>query len=299
MTIHINELTSLDSQYFLQHLIAPRPIALASTIDEEGQVNLSPFSFFNMFSANPPILIFSPSRRLRNNTTKHTLDNIRVVPEVAISIVTNDIVHQVSLASCEYPKGTDEFIKAGFTKKRSLLIAPPIVAESKASFECKVNEIKSLGDSGGAGQLVIAEVMCIHIDDSLITHDNRIIQEKIGHVARLGADWYARITPADLFRVQKPGSLPGIGFDALPESIRRSEVLTDNHRAQLANVCVMPVKEIGFKDERLEAIMQYFKPENNLLKRTHLYAKELIEDGKIEHAWQVLLADSNSFERRY
>ncbi len=298
MKFDINELAPSEIQYFLQHLIAPRPIALASSIDEEGNVNLSPFSFFNMFSANPPIVIFSPSRRLRNNTTKHTLDNIRVVPEVAISIVTHEIVHQVSLASSEYPKGTDEFIKAGFTKKASSLIAPPIVAEAKASFECKVNEIKSLGEKGGAGQLVIAEVLCIHINDALITHDNRIIQEKIGHVARLGADWYARITPDVLFSVQKPGASPGIGFEALPESIRRSEVLTDNHRAQLANVCVMPVKEIDFKDERLEAIMQYFKPENNLLKRIHLYAKELIEVGKIEQAWQVLLADSNSFERR-
>lgn len=298
MKFDINELAPSEIQYFLQHLIAPRPIALASSIDEEGNVNLSPFSFFNMFSANPPIVIFSPSRRLRNNTTKHTLDNIRVVPEVAISIVTHEIVHQVSLASSEYPKGTDEFIKAGFTKKASSLIAPPIVAEAKASFECKVNEIKSLGEKGGAGQLVIAEVLCIHINDALITHDNRIIQEKIGHVARLGADWYARITPDVLFSVQKPGASPGIGFEALPESIRRSEVLTDNHRAQLANVCVMPVKEIDFKDERLEAIMQYFKPENNLLKRIHLYAKELIEAGKIEQAWQVLLADSNSFERR-
>lgn len=298
MTFHTHKLTPLETQYYLQHLIAPRPIALASTIDEEGNVNLSPFSFFNMVSANPPIVIFSPSRRLRNNTTKHTLDNIRVIPEVAISIVTHDIVHQVSLASCEYPKATDEFIKAGFTKKKSSFIAPPMVAEAKASFECKVNEIKSLGEKGGAGQLVIAEVICIHIDDVLLTHDNKIIQEKIGHVARLGGDWYTRITAADLFNIQKPGTQPGIGFEALPESFLRSEVLTGNHLALLASVSVLPVREIGFKDERHEAIMQYFKPENKLLKRIHLYAKELIDDGKIDQAWQVLLADS-SFEKKH
>jgi len=291
MVFHINELTPPQTQYYLQHLIAPRPIALASTIDEEGNVNLSPFSFFNLFSNNPPIVIFSPARRMRNNTTKHTLDNIRMVPEVAISIVTNDIVQQVSLASCEYPKGTDEFTKAGFSKKTSLLIAPPMVAESKASFECKVTEVKSLGENGGAGQLVIAEILCFHIDDTLITADKKIDQEKIEHVARLGGDWYARVTPATLFRVQKPNTQLGIGFDTLPESIKKSKVLTGNHLAQLANVSELPVKQVEFKDERLDAILQYFKPENNLLNRIHSYAKELIDDGKIDQAWQVLLSD--------
>jgi flavin reductase (DIM6/NTAB) family NADH-FMN oxidoreductase RutF len=289
MILHLSDLEPAVTQYYLQHLIAPRPIALASTIDEEGNVNLSPFSFFNLFSTNPPIVIFSPARRLRNNTTKHTLDNIRVVPEVAISIVTYEMVHQVSLASCEYPKGTDEYIKAGFTKKTSALIAPPMVAEAKASLECRVNEIKSLGEKGGSGQLVIAEVLCMHIDDELITSENKINQEKIGHVARLGADWYARITPTNLFRVPKPNTQTGVGFDALPESIRNSEVLTGNHLAQLANVTEVPLKQKEFSDERLKAIVQYFKPENNLLKRIHSYAKELIEDGHISEAWQVLL----------
>lgn len=289
MILHISDLEPTATQYYLQHLIAPRPIALASTIDEEGNVNLSPFSFFNMFSANPPIVIFSPARRMRNNTTKHTLDNIRVVPEVAISIVTYDLVQQVSLASCEFPKGTDEYIKAGFTKKASAIIAPPIVSEAKASLECRVNEIKSLGEKGGAGQLVIAEVLCMHIDDELITSDKKIDQEKIAHVARLGADWYARITPANLFRVTKPNTQTGIGFDALPESIKNSEVLTGNHLAQLANVTEVPLKRTDIIDERLKAIVQYFKPENNLLKRIHTYAKELIDDGNINEAWQVLL----------
>lgn len=290
MTVHMSDLSPSERQSYLLHLVAPRPIALASTIDEEGNVNLSPFSFFNVFSGNPPVLIFSPSRRMKNNTTKHTLENIMAVPQAAISIVTYDMVYQVSLASCEYPKGTDEFLKAGFTKKTAHLIAPPIVAEAKASFECIVNEIKPLGENGGAGQLVIAEILCMHIADDILSEDKKIDQEKTELVARLGGDWYAKITAADLFRVQKPNTQTGIGFDALPKSIIGSEVLTGNHLAQLANVNIMPVLQKKFKDERLEAIIQYFKPDNNLVKRIHTYAKDLIDDGEIDHAWQVLLS---------
>ena len=292
MTFNISELTPAEIQYYLQHLIAPRPIALASTIDEEGNVNLSPFSFFNLFSNNPPIVIFSPARRLRNNTTKHTLDNIRQVPEVVVNIVTYDIVQQTSLASCEYPKATDEFIKAGFTKKASTFIAPPRVAEAKASLECKVNEITSLGESGGAGQLVIAEVICIHIDDSIITTEKKIDQQKIEHVARLGADWYARVSPANLFRVEKPNTQLGIGFDALPEFVKNSDVLTGNHLARLANVSALPAKNNAYKDERLDAILHYLKSENNRQNRIHMYVRDLIDDGHIDQAWQVLLNSS-------
>jgi flavin reductase (DIM6/NTAB) family NADH-FMN oxidoreductase RutF len=294
MTLNISDLDTARIQYYLQHLVAPRPIALASTIDEEGNVNLSPFSFFNLFSANPPIVIFSPARKTRNNTTKHTLDNIRHVPEVCINIVTYDIVQQASLASCEYAKGTDEFIKAGFTKGTSTFIAPPRVAEAKASLECRVNEIKSLGESGGAGQLVIAEVICMHIDDSLLTADEKIEQQKIEHVARLGSDWYAHISSANLFRVPKPNAQPGVGFDALPDQIKNSAVLTGNHLAQLANVPAVPEINKKFKDDRLDAILQYFKPANNQHIRIHTYAKELIDDGRIDDAWQVLLNSSTS-----
>lgn len=292
MTFNVSELATGDIQYFLQHIIAPRPIALASTIDAEGNVNLSPFSFFNFFSSDPPIVIFSPARRLRNNTMKHTLENIRQIPEVAINIVTYDIVHQTSLASCEYPKGTDEFIKAGFTKLSSAFIAPPRVAEAMASLECRVNEIKSLGENGGAGQLVIAEVVCFHIDDTLISKDKKIDQQKIDHVARLGGDWYARISSTNLFKVPKPNAQHEIGFDALPESVKCSKLLTGNHLAQLANVSTIPAKDPGFKDERLVAILQYFKPENNLRNRIHAYAGELIDEGRIGDAWQVLLNSS-------
>jgi flavin reductase (DIM6/NTAB) family NADH-FMN oxidoreductase RutF len=289
MTVHMGDLSPSERQSYLLHLVTPRPIALASTIDEEGNVNLSPFSFFNVFSCDPPILIFSPSRRLRNNTTKHTLDNIRLVPQVAVSMVDFSIVHQVSLASCDYEKGTDEFIKAGFTKRISQLIAPPIVAEAKISFECSVKEIKSLGANGGAGQLVIAEVLCMHIADEILTPDKKVDQKKTDHVARLGGNWYARITSTELFQIDKPNANTGVGFDNLPEEMLKSEVLTGNHLAQLANVATMPVLLKNYKDDRLDAILQFFKPENNRIKRIHSYAKELIDDGKITQAWQVLL----------
>jgi flavin reductase (DIM6/NTAB) family NADH-FMN oxidoreductase RutF len=287
MTLHTTELTATEMQNVLQHLIAPRPIALASTIDGAGNVNLSPFSFFNLFSCHPPIVIFSPARRVRNNTTKHTLGNIRVVPEVAISVVTYDIVQQASLASGDYPKGTDEFVKAGFTKKPSSLIAPPMVAGSVASFECRVNEIKSLGEHGGAGQLVFAEVLCVHVDDRICT-GGRIDQEKIAHVARLGGDWYAHITPSNLFRVPKPHAQCGMGVDALPASVRTSDILTGNHLAQLASVPSLPEQQIDFTDERLEAMETYLK-NGNKVKRIHGYVSELIEQQDIDRAWQVLL----------
>lgn len=278
MTFHINDITSLETQYYLQHLVAPRPIALASTIDSQGNVNLSPFSFFNMFSTQPPIVIFSPARRLRNNTTKHTLENITEVPEVAIHIVTYDIVHQTSLASCEYPKGTDEFIKAGFSKKNASIIKPPLVAEAMASLECKVSEIKSLGNKGGAGQLIIAEVLCMHITDSLLSPDKKFQQQKLEHVARLGANWYAKITSDNLFAVEKPNTQLGIGFDALPQHIKNSEILTGNHLAQLANVSVIPEKDF-FSD--LSSLDR---------KQIHIHAKNLIEEGEVKKAWQVLLS---------
>ncbi len=270
MTLYTDQLTTVETQYFLQHLIAPRPIALASTIDNGGHVNLSPFSFFNMFSSHPPIVIFSPARRVRNNTTKHTLDNVLQVPEVAIHIVTYDIVQQTSLASCEYPRGTDEFVKAGFTKVPATLIKPPLVAEAKASLECKVIEVKPLGDEGGAGQLVIAEVLCMHINDELVTPAGKFEQGKLEHVARLGANWYARICSQNLFEVEKPNTKLGIGFDALPHHIRTSSVLTGNDLAQLANVSVLPVKTVECLND-------------------HAVAKVLIEEGRIEEAWQMLL----------
>ncbi|HEU4471267.1 MAG TPA: flavin reductase family protein, partial [Flavisolibacter sp.] len=173
MILDLEALKPAEKQYYLQHVVAPRPICFASTIDNEGNANLSPFSFFNMFSSQPPIVIFSPSRRVRDNTTKHSLQNVFEVPEVVINIVTYDMVQQTSLSSCEYPKGTDEFVKAGFSKEPATLVRPPMVKESKVKLECRVLEVKSLGEEGGAGQLVICEVLRMHIDDSLLTADKK------------------------------------------------------------------------------------------------------------------------------
>jgi flavin reductase (DIM6/NTAB) family NADH-FMN oxidoreductase RutF len=291
MILNLKELKPVDKQYYLQHVVAPRPICFASTIDKEGNVNLSPFSFFNMFSAHPPIVVFSPARRLRNNTTKHTLENVLEVPEVVINMVTYDMIQQTSLASCEYPKGVNEFIKAGFTMEPATVVKPPMVKESKTKLECRVLEVKSLGEEGGAGQLVIAEVLVLHLDDSLLTSENKFDQRKLELVARLGADWYCRVTPENLFQVPKPNVKLGIGIDVLPESIRNSRILKGNHLGMLANVHEMPVIEPSFDDDHLKNIIQYFSlnPEE-MEKELHLYAARLLDEGKVSEAWQILLA---------
>ncbi|MBS1621828.1 MAG: flavin reductase family protein [Bacteroidetes bacterium] len=293
MILDLKAITTIERQHYLQHVVAPRPICFASTIDKEGNVNLSPFSFFNMFSSNPPILIFSPSRRVRNNTTKHTLHNVQEVPEVVINMVTYDMVHQTSLASCEYPKETDEFIKAGFTKETATLVKPPMVKESKVKMECRVNEIKPLGTEGGAGNLVICEVLCMHIDDSLLNENKKMDQRKIHHVARLGADWYCVVNESNLFHVQKPNTELGIGVDALPGHIRNSKILTGNDLGQLANMQELPVIDPFYNDPHLKQIIQYYSinPEE-MEKELHVYSKKLLQDGKVKEAWQVLLSVS-------
>jgi len=198
-SLNLSDLTLHEKQNWLNHAIAPRPIALASTIDKDGNVNLSPFSFFNVFSYNPAVIVFSPSRRGRDKSTKHTLDNIHEVPEVVINICDYNMVHQVSLSSCEYPKGTDEFLKSGLTKISSIKIKPPRVAEAKVQMECKVLEVKSLGEVAGAGQLVIAEVICVHVDESILNADASMIEQtKLHHVARLGGDWYCAVNEHNL-----------------------------------------------------------------------------------------------------
>lgn len=291
MILNLADLKPADKQYYLQHVVAPRPICFASTVDKDGKVNLSPFSFFNLFSSNPPIVVFSPARRVRDNTTKHTLENVLAVPEVVINIVTYDMVQQTSLASCEYGVDVDEFEKAGFTKEPATLVKPPMVKESKAKLECKVLEVKSLGEQGGAGNLVICEVLRLHIDDSLLTEDGKMDQTKIEHVARLGGDWYCHVTPQSLFKVPKPNVQLGIGFDALPESVRRSSILTGNHLGMLANVHELPVVEPSFDDEHLKNIIQYYSVSPaEMEKELHTYAAKLLDQGKVEAAWQVLLA---------
>jgi flavin reductase (DIM6/NTAB) family NADH-FMN oxidoreductase RutF len=291
MILDLKDLKTAEKQYYLQHVIAPRPICFASTIDKEGNINLSPFSFFNLFSFNPPVVIFSPSRRVRDNTTKHTLQNVLEVPEVVINIVTYDMVQQTSLSSCEFPKGINEFIKAGFTPVPATLVKPPMVKESKVNMECKVLEVKPLGTEGGAGNLVICEVMRMHIDDALLDENKKIDQRKINHVARLGGDWYCKVDETNLFHVTKPNTELGIGIDALPESIRNSKILSGNNLGQLANVTEVPVIEPSFDDSHLKNIIQYYSLNpDDMEKELHNYAKKLLEENKVKEAWQVLLA---------
>lgn len=290
-TIHLKDIKTSEAQNFLNHAIAPRPICFASTIDAKGNVNLSPFSFFNLFSTHPPVVIFSPARRVRNNTTKHTLQNVLEVPEVVINIVDYEMIQQVSLSSCEYPKGTDEFIKSGFTKEASITVTPPRVKESPVQMECKVLEIKNLGSEGGAGNLIICEIMVMHINENILGENGKIDQLKLHHVARLGGNWYAKMSADNLFEVEKPNVELGIGFDNLPETIKNSKILTGNHLGQLANVHEIQLINPSFEDEKLKNIFQYFSIDPVEMERElHLYAKELLDKGKISEAWQVLLA---------
>ena len=291
MIINLKDLKPLDAQNYLQHAIAPRPICFASTIDAEGNINLSPFSFFNLFSSNPPIVIFSPARRVRDNTTKHTLQNVLEVPEVVINIVDYTIVQQTSLASCEFEKGTNEFEKAGFTMEASTQVKPPMVKESKIKLECKVIEVKPLGTQGGAGNLVIAEVLVMHIDDSILNAENKIDQTKLNLVARLGGDWYCKVNESNLFKVEKPNTQLGIGVDALPTSIKNSKILSGKNLGQLANVNQMPFVDAAFEDDKLKSIIQYYSINpDDMEVELHKYAAQLLNVNKINEAWQIILA---------
>ena len=294
MIVTLSNLKPGEVQNYLQHAIAPRPICFASTIDKAGNVNLSPFSFFNMVSSNPPIVIFSSARRVRDNSTKHTLENVLEVPEVVINLVDYDMVQQVSLSSCEFPKGVNEFVKSGFTMEPASQVIPPMVKESKIKLECKVLEVKPLGNMGGAGNLVICEVICMHIDDSILNDQQMIDQTKLQLVARLGGDWYCKVDEQSLFKVAKPNMQLGIGFDALPEGIRNSPILNGNQLAQLANVHEMPTVDPAFNDDKLKNIIQYYSINpNEMENELHHYAKQLLNEGKVNAAWQVLLADEN------
>lgn len=292
MTIDLQTLTPLERQNYLQGAVAPRPICFASTVDAAGRVNLSPFSFFNLFSTTPPILIFSPNRRVRDNTTKHTWENVLEIPEVVINVVDYAMVQQVSLASCEYTREINEFVKAGFTQEPATLVRPPMVRESKVKIECRVLETKVLGEQGGSGNLVICEALRMHIDRTILDDAGQSIdQRRFQLVARLGGDWYCRVDERNLFRVEKPNVLLGIGMDALPASIRNSRTLNGNQLGQLANVCELPGIDPGFHDERLQQIFQYYSVSPPEMERElHAYAAVLLDEGKVKEAWQVLLA---------
>jgi flavin reductase (DIM6/NTAB) family NADH-FMN oxidoreductase RutF len=295
LTLKVADLSPTELQNYLQYAIAPRPIALASTIDKNGNVNLSPFSFFNMFSTNPPICIISPSRRVRDNTTKHSLENLLEVRELVINIVNYNMVQQTSLSSVEYAQGVNEFVKAGFTQLPSQIVKPPRVAESPVQFECVVNDIISLGDGPGAGNLIIAEIKLMHINEAVLGTDGKIDQTKMDHVARLGGDWYCRITADNLFMVEKPNRHIGIGVDALPYHVRNSSVLSGNDLGQLGNLTALP------DDDAIEAFSQ--TPEiKEILDATigdshtrelqlHLKAKSLLSEGRVEDALRVLMVE--------
>ncbi len=275
----------------IKYAVAPRPICFASTIDKAGNVNLSPFSYFNFMSQNPPICVFSPLTRVRDGKDKHTLDNIREVPEVVINIVNYDMVQQQSLASTEYAKEINEFDKSGFTPIPSELISPPRVAESPVQLECKVREIITIQEGGGTGNLVIAEVVNMHIKSYLLDENDNMDQAALDLVARLGGDWYCRVTKDNLFEVPKPLRKLGIGVDQLPEHIRNSSILTGNQLGLLANIEAIPTfEESIMEDEQILNLKSMWENDqiqlNNELQR---YAAKLLDEEQIEKAWQVLL----------
>jgi len=292
-TINPKDLSTAELQNLLQGAICPRPIAFASTINAAGDVNLSPFSFFNLFSANPPILVFSPSRKVRDNTTKHTLDNILEVPEVVIHVVGYDLVEQMSLASTEYPKGVNEFVKAGLTALPSHLVAPPRVKESPVAFECKVQQVIPLGDQGGAGNLVIGEILQIHLNENILDASGAIAPLKLDPVARLGGNWYTKINEDSLFQIPKPLTTLGIGVDQIPEEIWSSPVLSANNLGRLGNVKQLPSPEeiaLFSAREDLEDSRRRFRlDEESWIEHLHRWAKEELEAGNVDLAWKILL----------
>lgn len=268
---------------YLLGAVAPRPICFASTIDEDGNANLSPFSFFNVFGSKPPTLIFSPARRVRDNTTKHTLQNAAQTGEVVVNIVNYNIVQQMNLASCEYPKGVDEFIKSGLTPIESEFVKPFRVKESPAQLECKVKQIIETGEEGGAGNLIICEVLCMHLDDNVLDEKGIIDPHKIDLVARMGANYYCRASGDAVFEVEKPNTDLGIGIDKLPGFVKNSVVLTGNDLGILGNVTNVPGKDPAFADESASKLAG----NSDAL---HKYAQQLIAKGDVATAWQVLLS---------
>lgn len=273
--------------------IAPRPIAFASTIDNSGNMNLAPFSFFNAFGSKPPTVVFSPARRVRDNTIKHTLENIYEIKEVVINVVNFKMVQQASLASTEYPKGVSEFIKAGFTPVKSELVRPYRVKESPVQMECKVVEVKEMGFEGGAANLIICEILLMHIDDDILTPEKKIDPNKIDLVARMGGDLYCRASGDALFEVTKPLTTLGVGIDRLPIDIRTSTILTGNNLGQLGNVEKFPddeaVAEFRHRDFMKEIFSRFGHDENMLRNKIHELAKTLLEQKHVEEAWKVLL----------
>ena len=296
VTINPSEIPVPKLHHYLLGAVGPRPIAFASTVDEDGNDNLAPFSFFNVFSANPPIMIFSPARSGRTNQTKDTYNNVKVVPEVVINVVNYDIVQQMSLASSPFASDVSEFEKAGFTALESETVRPKRVGESPVQFECKVIEVKELGDQGGAGNLVICEVLRIHINEDVLDEKGTIDQHKIDLVSRMGGNWYCRADESSMFEITKPITSIGIGFDQLPEDIRTSSILTGNDLGHLAGVVELP-NETDVNEYKLIELSDLFisledKP-TELEHELHTRSKELLTENKLDEAWMTLLAFNN------
>lgn len=291
ITIDPKEVPTAQLHGYLQSAVAPRPIAFASTLSASGKPNLSPFSFFNVFSANPPILVFSPARRVRDNTVKHTLENVLATKEVVINVVNYNIVQQASLSSTEYAAGVDEFLKSGLTKIPSENVKPYRVAESPVQFECKVNEVISLGKNGGAGNLVICEVVKMHIAEDILDEKGNIDQHKIDLVSRLGGNWYSR-SNVGLFEVPKPLTTLGIGVDSIPDFVKKSPVFDGNDLGMLGNIEALPTSEevAIFVNENF-AVKGVLSADD--AHKQHLKAKEYINNNDVSSAWKVLLAKQN------
>ncbi|NER14572.1 flavin reductase family protein [Leptobacterium flavescens] len=288
VSISPSEIPTAKLHGYLLGAVAPRPIAFASTIDENGNPNLSPFSFFNVFSSKPPMMIFSPNRRVRDNTTKHTLENAKKTKEVVINVVNYDIVHQMSLSSTEYPEGVNEFKKAGLSMLESELVKPFRVAESPVQFECKVREVIELGQEGGAGNLILCEVLKLHIKEEILDEEGKIDQHKIDLVSRMGGNWYGR-SNVGLFEVPKPISTLGIGVDQIPAHIRLSKVLTGNDLGRLGNIEVLPsteeIEEFVGNSIEVKAVLS---ADDEI--KLHQKAQEFINKNDVLSAWKVLLA---------
>ncbi|WP_339658983.1 flavin reductase family protein [Flavobacterium frigidarium] len=288
ITIDPKTIPTAKMQGYLQSSIGPRPIAFASTMDGDGNPNLSPFSFFNVFSANPPILVFSPARRVRDNSIKHTLMNCEATKEVVINVVNYDLVQQTSLASTEYATGVDEFIKSGLTQVASDLVKPFRVKESPVQFECKVTQIIALGNEGGAGNLILCEVVKMHIDEEILDENGAIDQYKIDLVSRLGGNWYSRSNQG-LFEVPKPLATLGIGVDAIPKEVRSSAVFDGNDLGKLGNIEALPTpEEVSIFVSNNFSVKAVLSADD--LEKVHLEAKKYLNDDDVVSAWKVLLA---------
>lgn len=296
LSLDPKELTVQRLHQLLLGAVGPRPIAFASTIDESGRPNLAPFSFFNVFSANPPILVFSPARSGRTGQSKDTFNNAKAIPEVVINVVNYPMVHQMSLASSPYAPGVDEFVKAGFTPIASDKIKPFRVAEAPVQFECKIQQIIELGQDGGAGNLIICEVVQLHIQEDLLTENGLIDQHKIDLVARMGADWYCHANSQSMFEIKKPITTCGIGYDALPQDIKSSQILSANNLGQLAGIEVLPNETDVNEYKLLELSTLFLELEHDaaaLEQALHKRAQELLTANQLEEAWLTLLSFNN------